>query len=246
MLIRNFLFRSSINYYLPMRRSPHSILWHHLTARRFRKFRSHSNNNNTNNNINNNNNIYDNNTLSNVKDYEYLSHNNHFYYFSSQQQQHQQHHITNDSGGDKCHSSSHITIDIDMKRNGSTTQNDSSISTLTNGGTKQQDDKQYQHHKQYSNDRMNSGTNTTEETNNNLSGWYSSTSNPQHSSVLCRVVLATVGVGILAAIVTLIWYYMGWTFGIPALLIALLVILLTKPGWRWFYIAGATTKRDLT
>ncbi|XP_061402933.1 long-chain fatty acid transport protein 4 [Musca vetustissima] len=39
---------------------------------------------------------------------------------------------------------------------------------------------------------------------------------------------------------------MGWTFGLPALLVALLVILLTKPGWRWFYIAGATAKRDLT
>ncbi|XP_073846334.1 fatty acid transport protein 2 isoform X2 [Musca autumnalis] len=39
---------------------------------------------------------------------------------------------------------------------------------------------------------------------------------------------------------------MGWTFGLPALLVALLVILLTKPGWRWFYIAGATAKRDFT
>ncbi|XP_037825992.1 long-chain fatty acid transport protein 4-like [Lucilia sericata] len=158
----------------------------------------------------------------------------------------QQQQTTNASGVDKANSNSHITIDIDVKRNGLTDKNDCSIATLTNVSTKQQDDKQQQHDQyqhQHSNDRMNS-TNTTD-VQNNLSG-HSSQSQSQRSSVLCRVVLATVGVGLLAAIVTLIWYYMGWTFGLPALLIALLVILLTKPGWRWFYIAGATAKRDLT
>uniref|UniRef100_A0A1A9WHX4 long-chain-fatty-acid--CoA ligase n=1 Tax=Glossina brevipalpis TaxID=37001 RepID=A0A1A9WHX4_9MUSC len=39
---------------------------------------------------------------------------------------------------------------------------------------------------------------------------------------------------------------MNWTFGLPALILALLAVFLTKPGWRWFYIAGATSKRDLT
>ncbi|EDW52460.1 long-chain fatty acid transport protein 4 [Drosophila sechellia] len=36
---------------------------------------------------------------------------------------------------------------------------------------------------------------------------------------------------------------MGWIF---AVLVALLALLLTKPGWRWLYIAGATASRDLT
>ncbi|KAH8281967.1 hypothetical protein KR054_004471 [Drosophila jambulina] len=36
---------------------------------------------------------------------------------------------------------------------------------------------------------------------------------------------------------------MGWIF---AVLVALVALLLTKPGWRWFYIAGATASRDLT
>ncbi|XP_068151454.1 long-chain fatty acid transport protein 4 [Drosophila tropicalis] len=36
---------------------------------------------------------------------------------------------------------------------------------------------------------------------------------------------------------------MGWFI---AVFIALIAALLTRPGWRWFYIAGATVKRDLT
>ncbi|XP_017121069.1 long-chain fatty acid transport protein 4 [Drosophila elegans] len=36
---------------------------------------------------------------------------------------------------------------------------------------------------------------------------------------------------------------MGWIF---AVLVALVALLLNKPGWRWFYIAGATASRDLT
>ncbi|XP_075169507.1 fatty acid transport protein 2 isoform X1 [Haematobia irritans] len=66
------------------------------------------------------------------------------------------------------------------------------------------------------------------------------------SSVFLRVVCWTVCLGIILTAIVLIWYYMGWTFGLPALFIAFLVILLTKPGWRWFYIAGATAKRDFT
>lgn len=240
MLIRNFLFRSSINYYLPMRRSPHTILWHHLAARRYRKFRNQFGHNNSSNNNNNN----SKGLPTNAKDseYEYLPYNS-YYYFSPQHEQqppplpHSPPPTTTGAGvatsteangiDNKSHAA-HITIDIDVKPgNGITDYNDNTIATLTNGRAKQQT-------------TIGDLTNSSNTTGlrSNLSG--------QRSTVLCRVVLATVGVGLLAAIVTLIWYYMGWTFGLPALLVALLVLLLTKPGWRWFYIAGATAKRDLT
>ena len=242
MLIRNFLFRSSIDYYLPMRRTPHSILWHHLAARRYRKFRNHCNNTNNNNKSNNNNyNVYDSHnsrSISNAKDYEeYLSQNNHFYYFSSQQQQEQNIDV---SELDR-NRSLYVTIDIDVKRNGVNDQRDSSVATLTNETTKQ-NDKQYQ--QQQFDDLANNRSTT--DTKSCLSTGQSSQSQAQRYSVLCRVVLATVGVGLLAVAVTLIWYYMGWIYGLPAFFVALLVVLLTKPGWRWFYIAGATAKRDLT
>lgn len=58
--------------------------------------------------------------------------------------------------------------------------------------------------------------------------------------------LLVFGLILLSVIVTLIWYYMSWTVGLPALLVALFVVLLTKPGWRWFYIAAVTARRDIT
>lgn len=165
-----------------------------------------------------------------------MSQNNYFYFLSQQQRERN----TDASELDR-NSSLYVAIDIDVKRNGAIDQNDSSIATLTNEATKY-NEKQYQH--QQVDDRANNKTTT--DTKNCVSTSQSPPLQTQRYSVLCRVVLATVGVGILAAAVTLIWYYMGWIYGLPAFFIALLVILLTKPGWRWFYIAGATSKRDFT
>ncbi|XP_055543371.1 long-chain fatty acid transport protein 4 [Wyeomyia smithii] len=59
-------------------------------------------------------------------------------------------------------------------------------------------------------------------------------------------VLQFVCLGALIAGVVVIWYYMGWEFGLPALLIALLAILIASGKWRWLYIAAVTVPRDFT
>ncbi|XP_055634949.1 long-chain fatty acid transport protein 4 isoform X2 [Toxorhynchites rutilus septentrionalis] len=38
---------------------------------------------------------------------------------------------------------------------------------------------------------------------------------------------------------------MGWEFGLPAVLIALLAVLIASGRWRWFYIAAVTAPRDV-
>ncbi|XP_030383119.1 long-chain fatty acid transport protein 4 [Scaptodrosophila lebanonensis] len=61
--------------------------------------------------------------------------------------------------------------------------------------------------------------------------------------VIFRCFCATVVFGLALACVTYTLHTMGWFI---AVLVALIALLLTRPGWRWFYIAGATAKRDLT
>lgn len=65
-------------------------------------------------------------------------------------------------------------------------------------------------------------------------------------SLCFRVASVSVGLVFLTCIVTLLWYYLGWMLGLPALLLAFIAILLTTVGWRWFYIAAVTSKRDIT
>ncbi|KAI9576400.1 hypothetical protein GQX74_009454 [Glossina fuscipes] len=110
----------------------------------------------------------------------------------------------------------HITIDIDVR----TDQNESPIAVLTN----ECDDLSKCSPKSLS----------------------KQTSSLKNIPVAFSFVLYAVGVSFLAVVISLIWYYMNWIFGLPALALALLAVFLTKPGWRWFYIAGATSKRDLT
>uniref|UniRef100_A0A1A9VPN6 Uncharacterized protein n=1 Tax=Glossina austeni TaxID=7395 RepID=A0A1A9VPN6_GLOAU len=110
----------------------------------------------------------------------------------------------------------HITIDIDVK----TDQNESPIAALTN----ECDDLSKRSPKSLS----------------------KQTSSLKNIPVAFSFVLYAVGVSFLAVVISLTWYYMNWIFGLPALALALLAVFLTKPGWRWFYIAGATSKRDLT
>lgn len=58
-------------------------------------------------------------------------------------------------------------------------------------------------------------------------------------------VIQFVGFGCSIAGVVLVWYYMGWEFGLPAVLIALLAVLIASGKWRWFYIAAVTVPRDV-
>ncbi|GAB0099531.1 long-chain fatty acid transport protein 4 [Sergentomyia squamirostris] len=66
----------------------------------------------------------------------------------------------------------------------------------------------------------------------------------QHA-VYCRVAIIAVGFVCLVAIVTLLWYYMGWIWGLQALLVAVLVAIVASGFWRWFYIATITCPRDI-
>lgn len=65
-------------------------------------------------------------------------------------------------------------------------------------------------------------------------------------SLCFRVASVSVGLVCLTCFVTLLWYYLGWMLGLPALILAIIAILLTTVGWRWFYIAAVTSKRDIT
>ncbi|XP_055605890.1 long-chain fatty acid transport protein 4-like [Uranotaenia lowii] len=77
-----------------------------------------------------------------------------------------------------------------------------------------------------------------------------STSSPQTSGDRVRLVflyvIQFVGFGASVAGIVLVWYYMGWEFGLPAVLIALLAVLIASGKWRWFYIAALTIPRDVT
>ncbi|XP_038118477.1 long-chain fatty acid transport protein 4 isoform X1 [Culex quinquefasciatus] len=69
-------------------------------------------------------------------------------------------------------------------------------------------------------------------------------SNERFRLVLLYVVQFA-GLGACIAGVVLVWYFMGWEFGVPAVLIALLAVLIASGKWRWFYIAAVTAPRDV-
>ncbi|XP_055694073.1 long-chain fatty acid transport protein 4-like [Lutzomyia longipalpis] len=64
-------------------------------------------------------------------------------------------------------------------------------------------------------------------------------------AVYCRVAIIAVGFVCLVAIVTLLWYFMGWIWGLQALLVAALVAFAASGAWRWFYVAAVTAPRDV-
>ncbi|XP_055908772.1 long-chain fatty acid transport protein 4 isoform X2 [Eupeodes corollae] len=66
------------------------------------------------------------------------------------------------------------------------------------------------------------------------------------AAVFFRAAFALVGFCLIIAAVVLLWYYMGWEYGLPALLVAFVAVVLSTVGWRWFYIAAVTSRRDLT
>lgn len=66
------------------------------------------------------------------------------------------------------------------------------------------------------------------------------------AAVFCRAAVALVGICFIIAAVVLLWYYMGWEYGLPALLVGFVAVVLSTVGWRWFYIAAVTSKRDIT
>ncbi|XP_039951920.1 long-chain fatty acid transport protein 4-like [Bactrocera tryoni] len=59
-------------------------------------------------------------------------------------------------------------------------------------------------------------------------------------------ILIVLTVGSTATVDTLLWQSFGWMYGLPAMFAALLVIMLVTLGWRWFYIAAVTYRRDFT
>lgn len=71
-------------------------------------------------------------------------------------------------------------------------------------------------------------------------------------SVACRVSVVLVScflvIFILSA-VTLVWYYMGWIYGVQAIVVAIIAVLGASGIWRlfghWLYIAAVTGPRDL-
>ncbi|XP_062564532.1 long-chain fatty acid transport protein 4-like isoform X1 [Armigeres subalbatus] len=73
----------------------------------------------------------------------------------------------------------------------------------------------------------------------------SSSSTSVRASHVFLYVIQFVGFGCSIAGVVLVWYYMGWEFGLPAVLIALLAVLIASGKWRWFYIAAVTVPRDV-
>ncbi|XP_029408360.2 long-chain fatty acid transport protein 4 isoform X3 [Bactrocera dorsalis] len=61
-----------------------------------------------------------------------------------------------------------------------------------------------------------------------------------------KLLLVVLTASIAVVVVALLWSFFGWTSGLPALVVAIIVMLLVTLGWRWFYIAAVTTKRDIT
>lgn len=70
-------------------------------------------------------------------------------------------------------------------------------------------------------------------------------SKPNSLIHILRVFTITGGILILTALVVIIWVYFSYKMGVPALLVALLLILIASGKWRWFYIAALTAPRDI-
>lgn len=71
-------------------------------------------------------------------------------------------------------------------------------------------------------------------------------------SVACRVSVVLVSsllVIFTLSTVTLVWYYMGWIYGVQAIVVAIIAVLGASGIWRlfghWLYIAAVTGPRDL-
>ncbi|XP_017482804.1 PREDICTED: LOW QUALITY PROTEIN: long-chain fatty acid transport protein 4-like [Rhagoletis zephyria] len=57
-------------------------------------------------------------------------------------------------------------------------------------------------------------------------------------------IILVLTISIAATFVALLWYFFGWMCGVPAVFAAIFAVMLVMLGWRWFYIATVTTKRD--
>lgn len=82
------------------------------------------------------------------------------------------------------------------------------------------------------------------ETNETNDGILKSKKNEKIKSVVCRVAIVSVVVSLSIGVV-LIWCFMGWLYGLQAVVVAIIVILITSGKWRWFYIAAITAPRDI-
>lgn len=79
---------------------------------------------------------------------------------------------------------------------------------------------------------------------NDNNGILKSKKNEKIKSVVCRVAIVSVVICLSVGVV-LIWCFMGWLYGIQAVAVAIIAILITSGKWRWFYIAAITAPRDI-
>lgn len=63
--------------------------------------------------------------------------------------------------------------------------------------------------------------------------------------VYARYAIVAVGLGTVFAAVVLLWYFMGWLYGLQGVLVASIIVLLVSGKWRWVYIMLITGPRDL-
>lgn len=65
--------------------------------------------------------------------------------------------------------------------------------------------------------------------------------------VSCALVICLVVISVLSTVV-LLWYYMGWMYGVQAIVVAVIAVLGASGIWHWFgswlYVAALTAPRD--
>ncbi|XP_032591028.2 long-chain fatty acid transport protein 4 [Drosophila grimshawi] len=67
---------------------------------------------------------------------------------------------------------------------------------------------------------------------------------PSSKGNCCSWIVLVVLAAALTVATAMVWYYQGTWCGLGALYGSLVLLLLVKPGWRWFYIAAVTGPRD--
>ena len=77
-------------------------------------------------------------------------------------------------------------------------------------------------------------------------GWSDSSAEPEDRCALIFVkkAIALLGFLVIVACVTVLWIFMGAEFGIPGLIIALVILLIVTGFWRKIWIGLVTGPRD--
>lgn len=218
MLVRNLFFRSSVNT-----RSPHFILWRNLLARRLT---NHINSKEARNQSISSNFYQQANNLSDENE-------------SDRQLQHQVEQLQSSINDHQPHRIREVSVDVEFPQ--------PHIVDIEKG-YKQKHQQFIDENGCYTN-KLSEQTPTKKAQPPHLQDRRRSLTNGKKKfqpSLCFRVASVSVGLVCLTCFVTLLWYYLGWMLGLPALILAIIAILLTTVGWRWFYIAAVTSKRDIT